>query len=48
MTEKIIKQSIYPKTTRFGLKKGTIQITEKIDGSNLTIFKHNNELYIKD
>lgn len=46
MTEKIIKQSIYPKTTRFGLKKGTVQITEKIDGSNLTIFKHNNELYI--
>lgn len=29
MTEKIIKQTIYPKTTRFGSKKGTVQITEK-------------------
>ena len=44
--EKIIKCSIYPKTTRFGKDKKNITLTEKIDGSNLTFFKFENELYI--
>lgn len=41
----MIKKSIYPKTKRYEIKN-QIQITEKIDGSNLTIFKKNNELYV--
>ena len=43
---KIIKQSIYPKTTRFGKEERNVFLTEKIDGSNLTFFKFENELYI--
>lgn len=43
---KIIKQSIYPKTTRFGKEERKVFLTEKIDGSNLTLFKFENELYI--
>ncbi len=40
----MIKKTIYPKTQRVtGLNK--IIITEKIDGSNLTFFKHKDELY---
>ena len=40
----MIKKTIYPKTQRTtDLNK--IIITEKIDGSNLTFFKHENELY---
>ncbi len=40
----MIKKTIYPKTQRTtGPNK--IIITEKIDGSNLTFFKHENELY---
>lgn len=46
MENKIIKQSIYPKTTRFGKDEKKIFLTEKIDGSNLTFFKFENELYI--
>lgn len=44
--DKIIKCSIYPKTTRFGKNEKKIVLTEKIDGSNLTFFKFENELYI--
>lgn len=44
--DKIIKQSIYPKTTRFGKDERKVFLTEKIDGSNLTFFKFENELYI--
>lgn len=44
--EKIMKCSIYPKTTRFGKNEKKIVLTEKIDGSNLTFFKFENELYI--
>ena len=43
---KIIKCSIYPKTTRFGKEERKVFLTEKIDGSNLTFFKFENELYI--
>ena len=40
----MIKKTIYQKTQRVtGLNK--IIITEKIDGSNLTFFKHKDELY---
>ena len=40
----MIKKTIYPKTQRTtGLNK--IIITEKIDGSNLTLFKYKDELY---
>lgn len=44
--DKILKQTIYPKTTRFGKDEKKIFLTEKIDGSNLTFFKFENELYI--
>lgn len=44
--DKIIKCSVYPKTTRFGKNEKKIVLTEKIDGSNLTFFKFENELYI--
>ena len=37
---------MYPKTSRIGNKMGDILITEKLDGSNLSIFKLNGELYI--
>ena len=32
---------MYPKTSRIGNKMGDILITEKLDGSNLSIFKLN-------
>lgn len=44
--DKILKQTIYHKTTRFGKDEKKIFLTEKIDGSNLTFFKFENELYI--
>ena len=37
---------MYPKTSRIGNKMGDILITEKLDESNLSIFKLNGELYI--
>ena len=40
----MIKKTIYPKTQRT-TDLNEIIITEKIDGSNLTFFKHENELY---
>lgn len=42
----MIKKTMYPKTSRIGNKMGDILITEKLDGSNLSIFKLNGELYI--
>ena len=42
----MIKKEIYPKTKRLSCDGDTIQITEKLDGSNLVIFKKNDELYI--
>lgn len=40
-----IKQMLYPKTTRLKNSTSSYVITEKLDGSNLTFFKHNGELY---
>ncbi len=40
----MIKQMLYPKTARLGVEN--IQITEKMDGSNLCIFKYEGILYI--
>lgn len=39
------KQSIYPKTTRIS-DNDKYMVTEKLDGSNLTFYKLNDELYI--
>ena len=39
-----MKQTLYPKTSRVSPQK--IQLTEKLDGSNLGFFKHDGELYI--
>ena len=41
----MIKKEIYPKTQRISVNREEIQITEKLDGSNLVIFKLNNEIY---
>lgn len=41
----MIKKEIYPKTKRLGIT-GKISITEKVDGSNLCIFKLDGKLYI--
>lgn len=42
----MIKKEIYPKTKRVSCKGDKVYITEKLDGSNLVIFKKDNELYI--
>lgn len=42
----MIKKEIYPKTKRISVDGFKIQLTEKLDGSNLAIFKKNNVLYI--
>lgn len=42
----MLKKEIYPKTKRLSLTETGIVITEKIDGSNLVVFKKNNELYL--
>ena len=42
----MIKKEIYPKTQRVICEGAKIQITEKLDGSNLVIFKLNDDLYI--
>ena len=41
----MIKKEIYPKTKRVKCDNNYFQITEKLDGSNLVIFKLNDELY---
>lgn len=41
----MIKHTLYPKTKRIG-SGTTIQITEKLDGSNIGFFKWNGELYV--
>lgn len=41
----MLKKEIYPKTKRVSVD-GTIKITEKVDGSNLCIFKKDDRLYI--
>ncbi len=42
----MLKKEIYPKTQRVICEGAKIQITEKLDGSNLVIFKLNNILHI--
>lgn len=42
----MIKKEIYPKTQRVICDGVKIQITEKLDGSNLVIFKKSDRLYI--
>lgn len=42
----MIKKEIYPKTQRVKCIGAKIEITEKLDGSNLVIFKLNNEINI--
>lgn len=42
----MIKKEIYPKTQRVKCDGDKVYITEKLDGSNLVIFKKNNEIYI--
>ena len=42
----MIKKEIYPKTERIKLGGIKVEITEKIDGSNLCFFKLGGELYI--
>ena len=41
-----IKMSIYPKTKRVSCKGEYVEVTEKLDGSNLCIFKKDDVLYI--
>lgn len=36
----MIKKKLYPKTTRLGRDRTEVIVTEKLDGSNLTFFKH--------
>lgn len=42
----MIKKEIYPKTQRTSCVGDRIYITEKLDGSNLTIFKKNENIYV--
>ena len=43
----MIKKSIYPKTERVKVEQPNMcEITEKLDGSNLCIFKKNDMLYL--
>lgn len=41
----MIKKEIYPKTQRVSCNGEKVYLTEKLDGSNLVIFKKDNELY---
>lgn len=40
------KKTLYPKTQRFNDNLPYWQITEKLDGSNLTLFKYGGELWV--
>lgn len=42
----MIKKEIYPKTKRVSCSGEKVEITEKLDGSNMCIFKKNDVLYI--
>lgn len=42
----MLKKEIYPKTKRVSCLGDKVYITEKLDGSNLCIFKKDEELYI--
>lgn len=41
----MIKKSVYPKTTRVSCSPARVVVTEKLDGSNLCIFKKDGQLY---
>lgn len=41
----MIKKEIYPKTKRVNCSGDKVYVTEKLDGSNLVLFKKNDELY---
>lgn len=41
-----IRKSLYPKTKRVGAHEINILVTEKLDGSNLGLFRINNELVV--
>ena len=42
----MIKKEIYPKTKRVSCSGEQVEVTEKLDGSNLCIFKKEDKLYI--
>lgn len=42
----MIKKSVYPKTQRLKCHGDRVYVTEKLDGSNLCIFKKNDMVYI--
>ena len=42
----MIKKEIYPKTQRTSCTGDKIYVTEKLDGSNLVIFKKSENIYI--
>ena len=42
----MIKKEIYPKTKRIKVDGFKVQLTEKLDGSNLTLFKKDDKLHI--
>ena len=42
----MIKKEIYPKTKRLSCTGDKVYITEKLDGSNMCIFKKNGTLYV--
>lgn len=42
----MIKKILYPKTPRIGEKESYVEITEKLDGSNIGLFKMDNKLII--
>lgn len=42
----MIKKEIYPKTKRVSIEGMKVELTEKLDGSNLAIFKKDNKIYI--
>lgn len=42
----MIKKEIYPKTKRVSCSGDKVYITEKLDGSNLVVFKKDDELYV--
>ena len=42
----MIKKEIYPKTKRIKVDGFKVQLTEKLDGSNLVLFKKDDKLHI--
>ncbi len=42
----MLKKEIYPKTKRVSCRGDKVYVTEKLDGSNLVLFKKNDELHV--